>query len=335
MTQTTAADRILQIGLGFRAAKVLLTAVKLGVFTQLGDGAADLQTLSCILGLHDRAARDFLDALVALGLLEREDGFYRNSAEASTFLDDAKRGCIGGYLEMADAILYPAWGELGEAVTTGQSAPEDGNRDLFNTLYATPQGLSSFLRAMSALSADAAGAIARLFPWCNHRTFVDIGAAQGRLSATLAHAHPHLTGTGFDLPAVKPVFDAFIEAQGVADRVMFRSGNFFCEPLPCADVLIMGHILHDWDLAQKRALLAKAYEALPPGGALIVYEAMIDEDRRKNAAGLLSSLNMLVMTPGGFDFSGAECEGWMRRAGFAKTWTQTLTDTHAMTVGLK
>jgi hypothetical protein len=92
--------------------------------------------------------------------------------------------------------------------------------------------------------------------------------------------------------------------RGMSDRVKFFAGNFFTDPLPAADVLIMGRILHDWDLAQKRMLLEKANAALPTGGALIVYEAIIDDERRENAFGLLGSLNMLLATLGGFDLLG-------------------------------
>jgi len=176
------------------------------------------------------------------------------------------------------------------------------------------------LAAMSGASLAPAHALAAKFPWQSYNTFADIGTAQGMVPATLARAHPHLIGAGFDLPEVKPIFDEFIAGRGVSDRVKFLAGNFLTDPsLPSANVLIMGHILHDWDLAQKRMLLEKAFAALPKGGALIVYETMIDDERRENAMGLLMSLNMLIETPGGFDFTGADCQAWMRDAGFSET----------------
>ena len=141
---------------------------------------------------------------------------------------------------------------------------------------------------------------------------------------TIARAHNHLSGAGYDLPEVKPVFEAFIAQHGLQERLKFLSGNFFTDPLPTADVLIMGHILHDWDLAQKRMLLEKAHAALPKGGALIVSEAIIDDERRQNAFGLLMSLNMLIETTGGFDFTGADCQAWMREAGFSQTRVEPL-----------
>jgi hypothetical protein len=112
-------------------------------------------------------------------------------------------------------------------------------------------------------------------------------------------------------------------------------GDFLSNPLPSAQVLIFGRVLHSWDLATKKTLLQKAYRALPAGGAVIVYERLIDDDRRVNAAALLASLNMLIMTAGGFDFTAAECMGWMAEAGFHSMRTEPLTTEQSMIVGLK
>ena len=164
----------------------------------------------------------------------------------------------------------------------------------FVALYADPARLEGFLRAMTGASLSTAHALADAFPWYEVRSFVDVGCAQGGLTAVVAAAHPHLTGIGFDLPPVGPVFQSYIAGKGLSDRVGFQAGSFFEQALPTADVVIMGHILHDWDLDQKRLLIAKAYEALPKGGRFIAYDAIIDDDRRHNAFGLLMSLNMLV-----------------------------------------
>jgi hypothetical protein len=117
--------------------------------------------------------------------------------------------------------------------------------------------------------------------------------------------------------------------------VTFHPGDFFKEALPNADVLIMGHILHDWDLNEKMMLLRKAYDALPSGGALIVHEALIDDARKHNAFGLLMSLNMLIETPGGFDFTGADCRRWMKKAGFKRTKVEKLAGPDSMVIGFK
>lgn len=329
-------EKILTLGFGFWGSKALLSAVELGLFTELAKGPADLSALSGRLGLHERSARDFLDALVALKMLNREDGCYSNTAESDLFLDRAKPSYVGGLLEMANARLYGSWGKLTEALRTGQNQNEaKGPDDIFAALYADPSLLRGFLAAMSGVSLGAAQAIAAKFPWQNYKSFADIGAAQGMVPATIASAHPHLSGMGYDLPQVKPVFEDFIARRGLSDRVKFLAGNFFEDPLPEADVLIMGHILHDWNLPEKRMLLAKAHAALPEGGALVVYEALIDDERRQNAFGLLMSINMLIETKGGFDFTAADCQSWMRAAGFSQTRVEPLAGPDSMVVAVK
>ncbi|HZT20112.1 MAG TPA: methyltransferase [Dongiaceae bacterium] len=339
---TSEADRqpspeaILRLGLGFWGSKTLLSAVELGVFTELAGGALDLETLRQRLDLHPRSARDFFDALVALGMLERKDGRYYNSPQADLYLDRAKPGYIGGLLEMANARLYGFWGRLTEALRSGRPQNEAGSGgDPFAVLYADPARLKGFLGAMTGASLPLARAIAAAFPWQHFRSFADIGCAQGGASAVLAEAHPHLHGIGFDLAPVRPIFEAYVAQRSLSDRLQFRDGDFFADPLPAADVIVMGHILHDWDLGQKRALIAKAYAVLHPGGNLLVYDMIIDDDRRQNALGLLMSLNMLIETPGGFDYTAADCMGWMRDAGFPETRVQPLTGAHSRVIGTK
>jgi hypothetical protein len=311
LDQRPSPDGIMRLGLGFWGSKALLSAVELGVFSELADGALDFETLRRRLDLHPRSACDFFDALVALGMLERKDGRYANSPEADFYLDRGKLDYIGGFLEMANQRLYGFWGNLTEALRSGQQQNEgkDGGVSLFAELYAGPDGLKGFLKAMSGVSLPLAHAIAQRFPWRQFRSFVDVGCAQGGASAVVAEAHPHLMGIGFDLPPVGPVFEAYVAEKGLAERLHFRAGDFFEDPLPAAEVIIMGHILHDWDLAQKRTLIAKAYAVLPAGGALVAYDAVIDDERRQNALGLLMSLNMLIETRGGFDYTGVDCTG--------------------------
>jgi hypothetical protein len=329
-------EKILGLGLSFWHSKALLSAVELGVFTVLAEQPADLATLTRRLGLHERSARDFLDALVALSLLERENGVYRNTTEADLFLDRAKPSYVGAILEMANARLFSSWNSLTEALKTGQRQSENKNEeDFFGALYADPERLRGFLAAMSGISAGLAQAIAEKFPWKDYESFVDVGVAQGMVPVTLARAHPHLSGGGFDLAPVRPIFEDFVAKNGLSDRLKFYAGDFFKDDLPKTDVIVMGHILHDWDLSQKRALLAKAFDALPKGGAVIVYDAIIDDDRRENAFGLLMSLNMLIETPGGFDYTGADCQGWMREAGFSHTRVEHLLGPDSMVIGVK
>ncbi|MEO7158281.1 MAG: methyltransferase [Vicinamibacterales bacterium] len=330
-------ERILQTGLAFWPAKTLLSAVEFGVFTELAGGAQSLDSLTARLSLHPRAARDFLDTLVALGFLTRSGDRYSNATDSDLFLDRKKTSYVGGILEMANHRLYPFWGSLSEALRTGQPQNEvkGGGPGLFETLYADPGRLKDFLAAMTGISHGANMAIARQFPWTSHKTFVDVGTAQGDLASQIALANPHLAGIGFDLPAVGPIFEEYVAAAGLSDRVTFMPADFFKEALPQADVVLMGHILHDWDLPAKKMLIKKAFDAVPPGGALIVYEAIIDDERSKNAFGLMMSLNMLIETPGGFDYTGADCSAWMKEAGFSATRVEPLIGPDSMVIGIK
>src|SRR6185369_7525693 len=295
-------DHILQTGLAFWASKTLLSAVEMEVFTELAKGPESLQALTGRLGLHPRSSRDFLDALVALGFLQRENGHYRNTPSSDVFLDKHKPSYIGGILEMANKRLYHHWRHLTIALRTGENQNEAAHEaDTFAALYADPTRLKGFLRAMTGVSRGANLAIASKFGWTKYQTVADCGTAQGDLIVQVALKNPHLAGTGFDLPEVAPIFEEYVEENGLSSRVKFQPGSFFTDPLPNVDVIMMGHILHDWNLEEKKMLIRKAYEALPPGGAYIVYEALIDDDRSKNAFGLLMSLNMLIETPGGFD----------------------------------
>lgn len=336
-TDTVSPEQIMQIGLGFWASKTLLSAVELGLFTELAKRHGTLADLTARLRIHDRAARDFLDALVALGMLRRTDDMYSNTPATDMFLDKAKPSYIGGILEMANHRLFRFWGGLTDALRSGelQNEAKAGDQPLFAALYADAARLKEFLKAMTGISHGANLAISARFPWSKYRTFVDVGAAQGDLAVQVARAHPHLTGMGFDLPAVRPIFEEYASQQGVNDRLSFVTGDFFTESLPPADVVMMGHILHDWDLAQKKQLIQKAWNALPSGGAFIVYDTIIDDDRSRNAFGLLMSLNMLIETPGGFDYTGADCIGWMKEVGFKEAHVEHLVGPDSMVVGLK
>jgi O-methyltransferase domain/Dimerisation domain len=330
-------ERILQTGLAFWASKTLLSAVELGLFTRLAEKPATAADLRAALGLHPRAALDFFDALVALGFLQRAGDVYSNTPETSLFLDKRKPSYVGGILEMANARLFGYWNQLTEGLKTGepQNEAKGGGPSPFAALYAEPARLRSFLAAMSGISHGANMTIARKFPWRQYKTFVDAGTAQGDLAVQVAAANSHLTGTGLDLPVVQPIFEEYAAANGVGDRVKFAAVDFFTNPLPKADVVMMGHILHDWDLAQKKELVRKAYEALPDGGAFIAYDAVIDDDRRQNAFGLMMSLNMLIETPGGFDYTGADCIGWMNEAGFTDARVEHLVGPDSMVIGIK
>ena len=332
------ADRIEQVAFGFMASKVLFSAIEFGLFTELAKGPVDAPAIRQRLGLHPRSVRDFLDTLVALGMLDRRGEIYSNTAETDFYLDRAKPTYIGSLFgSLWNGREYRLFESLSDGLTSGkpQNEIKRGEDDWVEAMYATPERLRMFLQAMTGHSLPSAMAIAQKFPWSKYSTFADIGPAEGCLLVQVALANPHLTGEGFDLPTIGPIFEQYVASFGLHDRIRFRAGNFFTDPLPSADVLVMGMILHDWNLEIKRTLLKKAYDALSKGGALIVYEHLIDDDRRSNTAGLLMSLIMLLETQGGFDYTGADCCGWMRDEGFSETYVEQLTGIESMVVGIK
>ncbi len=315
-------SHILEVGTGFWPSKTLLSAVELQLFTKLGQESMAGEEIGERLGLHPRAIYDFLDALVALGFLERDgegsEGRYRNTPETAAFLDKRSPTYVGGLLEMCNARLYGFWGDLTEALKTGkpQNEIKHTGRPMFEELYSDPERLEQFMQAMTGISLGNFHALAEKFDFSRYDTVCDVGGASGQLCTVLAGHHPHLRCTSFDLPVVAPIAEKAVAAAAVSDRVSVASGDFFADPLPKADVITMGLILHDWNLERKIQLIRSAYEALPDGGAYVIIENLIDDARRENAFGLMMSLNMLIEFGDAFDFTGADFAGWCREAGF-------------------
>jgi len=324
-------SRIFEIGFGFFASKVLLTAVTFELFTILSGKAMTGAELGRAMGLHPRGIADFLDALVALGFLDREggseDGLYRNTEPAARFLDKASPDYVGGILEMCDARLFGFWNDLGEALRTGrpQNEIKHNGRPLFEELYADPRRLEQFIEAMAGVSRGNFQALAGKFDFSAHHRLCDLGGASGLLAVTVARHHPHMRCITFDLPAVEPIARKTIEAAGLDGRVTVQSGDFFSDPLPPADIYTASLILHDWNLDRKKELIGRIHAALPEGGAFIAIENLIDDERRHNAFGLLMSLNMLIEIGDGFDFSGADFHSWCSEAGFRRCEVLPLT----------
>ena len=322
---TVSPDRIMEVGMAFWPAKTLLSALELGLFTSLSGGAMTGAELQAAIGLHPRANPDFFDALVALRFLERDgngpDARYRNTRETADFLDKGSPDYMGGFLEMANARLYPFWGDLAEALRTGkpQNETKRGKASMFEELYSEPERLEQFMEAMAGISVGNFKALAAKFDFSRYKTLCDVGGANGTLSLVVARAHPHMHCISADLPAATPIAAQKIASAGLSDRVTVRSLDFFADPLPNADVITMGMILHDWNLDKKMHLVKAAYDALPPGGAFVVVENIIDDARRDNAFGLMMSLNMLIEFGEAFDFTGADFSRWCRAVGFRET----------------
>ncbi len=315
----------MEVGMAFWPAQTLLTAVKLGVFTELGSSTKTGAELVDSLGLHDRSNPDFFDTLVALNFLDREgDGEsakYANTPETAAFLDRNSPAFMGGFLEMAHDRLYPFWGDLHEGLKTGkpQNETKHGGVGVFEELYSQPERLEQFMDAMAGISFGNFAALAEKFDFSAYETLVDVGGATGLLSTLVAKANPHITCTTTDLPPATEIARKKVEAAGLSDRVKAEPIDFFKDPIPSADVVTMGMILHDWNLEKKMMLIRKAYDALPEGGAFIAVETIIDDARRENAFGLMMSLNMLIEFGDAFDYTHSDFDRWCREVGFKRT----------------
>jgi predicted O-methyltransferase YrrM len=324
MSSNFTPSAILQTAFGFWNSKVLLTAVEFGLFTILGSRRLTGTELATALKLHPRANPDFFDALVAMKFLDREgDGVaskYLNTPEGALFLDEKSPRYVGGILIMLNARLFKFWNDLPDALRTGrpQNEIKHCQKGMFEELYSDLPRLEQFMGAMTGLSRVNFELFAQKFDFSRYQTLCDVGGATGLLSLEVARRQPNMTCVTFDLPAVEPIAKKHIAAAGMQNRVSAASGDFFADPLPKADVITMGMILHDWNLEKKMHLIRSAYAALPPGGALVAIEALIDDARRENVQGLLMSLNMLIEFGDAFDYTGADFRRWCGEAGFKR-----------------
>ena len=334
-------SHIMQIGMGFWASKTLLTAVKLGLFTQLAARPLTGKEIKYELCIQERGLYDFLDALVALGFLQRtgkkENAVYSNSEESNQFLDKNKLSYVGGMLEMANNRLYPFWNFLEEGLRTGnpQNETRSGGKSLFEEIYSNVDKTREFVNAMSGIQTGNFITLARNFDFSSYRTLCDIGGAGADLSVHVAMNYPNINCISFDLPPVSPIALENISKMGLASRIKIVSGDFIKDNFPKADVITMGNILHGFGTKTKKQLIAKAFDALPEGGTLIAIENIIDDERRENAFGLMMSLNMLIESAEGYDYTAVEFNEWAREAGFKKTSLMPLTGPTSAVIAIK
>ncbi|GAA0955961.1 methyltransferase [Virgisporangium aurantiacum] len=321
VTDPTLSDgiRIARINGAYRQAKVLHCAVELGLFELLATRPADEDEIVERLGLRPRLARSLLFALVALELLERDGRRYRNSPAVTEFLCPAGEVNLGPAVRVASRRHYRAWADLSDAVreNTGAETVDEGH-NAFADLYRNLDDARGFLAHMDSFNGFIGPALVDCLPWRRYRSFVDLGGGRGNIAAQLVRAWPHLAGGVFELPAIRPLFDEYMTQLGVADRVTFHGGDFFVDPVPPADVLLFGHVLHDWSAERCRVLLERAAEALPSGGAVVVYDQMLDE-AEPDLHSALASLNVALMTSFGSEYTVEECRGWLEKAGLRVT----------------
>lgn len=307
---------IMGIMAGYWQVRILLAAVEHDVFTKLSGRSATSAEFAEELGLVALGTNDLLAGLSHLGLLEEQDGKYTNSPVSDTFLVRDRPTYIGGYLRFCDQELNPAWDGLAEALRTGQPqnpAAVAGNP--YDTLYQDADATDGFLDSMDLLATPIGLALSR-FDWSNYKSFVDVGGARGNFAHQVVTANPHLTGAVFDLPPLASAFDRHMgRLGGAASSITFHGGDFFKDQLPEADVLVFGHVLHNWGVEDRIRILKNAYDSLKPGGAVFVYDPMAGGGR-PSMHGVLAGLAMLVWSRGGHEYSAEDLHDWLREAGF-------------------
>ncbi|UCH94612.1 MAG: methyltransferase [Candidatus Aminicenantes bacterium] len=306
--------------------KTLRAAIKLDIFTPLENEPLTGEEIKTRLKLNGRGLYDFLDTLVSLEILKRDgdgkDARCSNTAEGSLFLVKGRPDYIGGMFEFKMQEFEQSWGELAEALKTGKPQRQDmkdTGKVLFEATYDSKEKIRAFMGGMNFAQMESFRDFSEKFDFSRFNTLCDIGGNNGLLSIIVAQQNQHMKLFTYDLPALEPYAREKIEESGLSDRITVLSGNFFEDDFPKADVITMGNILHDWNLEEKKLLVSKAYNALPEGGALVVIECIIDNERRKNTDALLMSLQMLLITEGGFDFTAANFDSWAREAGFKNT----------------
>ncbi|MBI4337928.1 MAG: methyltransferase domain-containing protein [Chloroflexi bacterium] len=332
-------DRIQEMMQGFWVSRALFTGVELGVFDQLSHSPASAEVLAYRLRLHPRALERLLNALVALGLLSKEQGRYRNAPEAEAYLVKDRPTYIGGQVEHLASLHWRLWEHLPDAVKN--NAPQvrhvlGPGFDILQNLYADPQRLRAFVQGMHNLTMPAAHEIMDNFDCSPFRCLMDVGGGSGALGIAAVKRHPHLKAIVLELPAVCPIAQDYIAQQGVGDRVRVQAGDFFKgETLPReADVIALGWVLHDWPPRQAQAILANCYEALQPGGAILVCEKLLDEDKTGPPITALMNLHALVST-GGEEHTASEYQAWMVEAGFHNMEVRRLTGNRDIVIGWK
>ncbi|RKN27242.1 methyltransferase [Micromonospora musae] len=299
--------------------KTLAVGVELGLFTRLAGGRTiTVGEAAAEFGLAERPADMLLAACASLGLLERSGAGYRNSELAEQFLVEGRPYYFGGQIRYSDLRTYLPWHRISEALRTDRPLTWDpqSQQSMFDT--SDPEMISQFWDAMYSTSSFTARALAGAYDFGAHRSLLDVGGGAGAFPIELCRTLPELQATVLDLPHVCVRAEERIAAADLSDRIGTVAGDFLAAPaLPQGyDVILLSMILHDWDEPTNRALLAKCHAALPPGGAVVICELLLNDERTGPPSAALMGMNMVVETEGGRNYSRAEYATWLTDTGF-------------------
>lgn len=274
----------------------MFAAEALGVFEQLHEQPQTAEALAGHLKLHRGALTRLLDALVAMNLLNADDGAYANAPATSEYLVRSSPRSMNGYVRYSNDILFRLWANLDDAIREGTHRwPQTFNLEgpIFSSFFKTDEAMRTFLAGMHGFGMMSSPRVVEAFDLSHHETFCDLGGATGHLVAAACDRYPKLQGTLFELPRV-----ISFAMEYPHPRVKLHAGDFFTDPLPPADIYSLGRILHDWTEEKIYFLLMKIHDALPEGGALLIAEKLLHDDKQGPLPATLQSVNMLICTEG-------------------------------------
>ena len=282
----------------FRWSKTMFTTASFGIYDLL---PATARSLAQSLSLNLDALERLLDSNVGLGLLERRGGVYHNQTVAEVYLRKDSPHSLLGYILYSDRVLYPMWGHLDDAVREGANRWQQTfgtSGPIFDHFFRTEKDLRTFVLGMHGPGVLSSPAIVRAFDLSSFHRLVDLGGATGHLAIAACEAYPALHGVVFDLERVVPIAREIVAHSPAADRITCVAGDFFQAELPDADLYALGRILHDWSESKIELLLRRIRDRLPTGGALLVAERQLNEDKSGPVNALMQSLSMLLCTEG-------------------------------------
>ncbi|OWK41625.1 class I SAM-dependent methyltransferase [Fimbriiglobus ruber] len=292
---------VLELLNAFRKSQVMFTAAGLGVFDALAGGPKTTAALATELSADPDALERLLGGCTAVGLLARENGGYANTPAAAAYLTKESPRRMLGYVNYSNAVLWKMWANLGDAIREGTNRWKQTygwDAPIFSHFFRTEEMKREFLFGMHGFGLMSSPHVVAAVDLSRFTTFVDLGGATGHLAVAACRHYPGLRGVVFDLPEAIPLAREVVGATNVAARVDFAAGDFFTDPLPPGDVYALGRILHDWSEPKILKLLTRIYEALPAGGAVLIAEKLLNDDKSGPDWAVLQSLNMLVCTEG-------------------------------------
>ena len=310
---------MLQLTTGFMSFKTFATAVELEVFTRLAGGrSVTVDEFATEMGMESRPADIFLAALASIDLLDKHGEGYRNSALAEEFLVIGRPYYFGGFVRFYDRRFYPGWHRAADALRTNR--PVLWDPDTQDTMFSADDSelMELFWEAMHSLAGYTAATLREAYDFSQHRRLLDVGGGSAGFPIELCRSYPSLTATVYELPHVCPIAEEKIKAAGLEHVIGTAPGDLQVDPtLPDGhDVILLSQMLHGCDERSNRALLDKCWTALPPGGAVVICELLLNPERSGPPAAALMGMNMLLAQTGGKNYAETEYLTWLADAGF-------------------